>query len=188
MEIVLHPNGNTIPIEMRLCFIRIKSWLLASCFIVRLLFGSKEARRLCAEMDKRAFLFCRNRDVLVGFGMSEERAGLALIDAEYPVNQNIAAVSLAKVLAKEFSHARTRWIGRITESAKNRTHSIAGRIRRAARSARSSVRQTFAARKAAKAADSGGGSSDPDGRRPHTETNTINTSLPVSAFLFGGAK
>lgn len=68
---------------------------------------------------------------------------------------------------------------------------VASRVQRAARSVRSAVRQTFAARKAAKAADSGGGSSDPDGRRPHTETNTRNTRntfSAVSAFLFGGAK
>ena len=65
---------------------------------------------------------------------------------------------------------------------------VACRVQRAARAVRSAVRQTFAARKAAKAADSGGGSSDPDGRRPHTETNTSNTPSPVSAFLFGGAK
>ena len=62
---------------------------------------------------------------------------------------------------------------------------VAFRVQRAARAVRSAVRQTFAARKAA---DSGGGSSDPDGRRPHTETNTSNTPSPVSAFLFGGAK
>ncbi len=36
---------------------------------------------------------------------------------------------------------------------------IAARVQRAARSVRSSVRQTFAARKAAKAADDGGGES-----------------------------
>lgn len=65
---------------------------------------------------------------------------------------------------------------------------VAVRVQRAARSIRSSVRQTFATRKAAKTSDDGGGSSDPDGRRPHTETNTSNTPLPVSAFLFGGAK
>lgn len=65
---------------------------------------------------------------------------------------------------------------------------FSARIQRAARSARSSVRQTFAARKAAKTADSGGGSSDPDGRRPHTETNASKTRLTVSAFLLGGAK
>ena len=68
---------------------------------------------------------------------------------------------------------------------------VAFRVQRAARAVRSAVRQTFAARKAAKSADSGGGSSDPDGRRPHTETNTrntCNTFSAVSAFLFGGAK
>ena len=65
---------------------------------------------------------------------------------------------------------------------------VAVRVQRAARSVRSAVRQTFAARKAAKAADSGGGSSDPDGRQPHTETNTSKTLSPVSSFLFGGAK
>lgn len=62
------------------------------------------------------------------------------------------------------------------------------RSRRTARTARSAVRQTFASRKAAKSADSGGGSSDPDGRRPHTETNTSNTHSHFFAFLFGGAK
>ena len=61
------------------------------------------------------------------------------------------------------------------------------RVQRAARAVRSAVRQTFAARKAAKAADSGGGSSDPDGRRPLNKPNTCNA-LPVSAFLTGGAK
>lgn len=188
MEIALRQNGNPIPIEMRLCFMRIKSLLWACCLLVRLLLGSKEARRDYAETDKRSFLFCRNRDVLVAFGISEERAGLALIEAEFPIDQNIAALSLAKILAAEFSHARTRWIGRIiSESAKNRTHGMVGRVRRAARSVRSSVRQTFAARKAAKAADSGGGSSDPDGRRPLNNPNTCNA-LPVSAFLTGGAK
>ncbi len=65
---------------------------------------------------------------------------------------------------------------------------FAVRIQRAARSVRSAVRQTFAARKAAKAADSGGGSSDPDGRRPHTKPNTSKTRLTVSTFLIGGAK
>lgn len=65
---------------------------------------------------------------------------------------------------------------------------IAIRVQRAARSVRSSVRQTFTARKAAKAADSGGGSSDPDGRRPHTRAITSNTLSPASAFLLGGAK
>ena len=65
---------------------------------------------------------------------------------------------------------------------------VAVRVKRAARSVGSAVRQTFAARKAAKAADSGGGSSDPDGRRPLKETNTRNTFSAVSAFLFGGAK
>ncbi len=65
---------------------------------------------------------------------------------------------------------------------------IAFRVQRAARAVRSAVRQTFAARKAAKSADSGGGSSDPDGRRPHKEANTRNTFYAVSAFLFGGAK
>lgn len=65
---------------------------------------------------------------------------------------------------------------------------VAFRVQRAARAVRSAVRQTFAARKAAKSADSGGGSSDPDGRRPHTETNIRNTFSAVSAFLFGGAK
>jgi hypothetical protein len=62
------------------------------------------------------------------------------------------------------------------------------RVRRAARSARSAVRQTFAARKAAKSADGGGG--DPDGRpRPqqsYTLKNPRNTSFPA-AFLLGGA-
>lgn len=65
---------------------------------------------------------------------------------------------------------------------------FAVRIQRAARSVRSAVRKTFAARKAAKAADSGGGSSDPDGRRPHTKPNTSKTRLTVSTFLIGGAK
>lgn len=69
-------------------------------------------------------------------------------------------------------------------------HSIR-RVKRVARAVRSSVRQTFTARKAAKSADSGGGSSDPDGR-PHTEPSifklpALNFS-PVFAFLSGGAK
>lgn len=62
-------------------------------------------------------------------------------------------------------------------------------VRRAARAARPAVRQTFAARAAAKAADSGG-SSDPDGRRPKTylvATSSI-TFLPVLALVHGGAK
>lgn len=65
------------------------------------------------------------------------------------------------------------------------------RVKRAARAARPAVRQTFAARKAAKAADSGG-SSDPDGRRPQTyrvaTTRNTSSASPVSAFLRGGAK
>ena len=64
---------------------------------------------------------------------------------------------------------------------------VAFRVQRAARAVRSAVRQTFAARKAAKAADSGGGSSDPDGRRPLNSPPICNT-LSVSAFLTGGAK
>ena len=58
---------------------------------------------------------------------------------------------------------------------------------RAARSARCAVRPSFAAKNAART-DSGGGSSDPDGPRTHAKTNTSNTHLHVSAFLFGGAK
>ena len=69
-------------------------------------------------------------------------------------------------------------------------HSLS-RVKRVARSARPAVRQTFAARKAAKSADSGGGSSDPDGR-PHTELSIFKlfdlNFLPVFTFLFGGAK
>lgn len=62
-------------------------------------------------------------------------------------------------------------------------------LRGAARSARSSVRQTFAARKAAKSADGGGGSSDPDGRRPKTYTfSNPRFTLLVAAFRFGGAQ
>ena len=61
------------------------------------------------------------------------------------------------------------------------------RIQRAARSVRSAVRQTFAARKAAKSSDSGG---DPDGRpRPqqsYTLKNPRNTRFST-AFSFGGA-
>lgn len=68
---------------------------------------------------------------------------------------------------------------------------IAVRVKRAARSVGSAVRQTFTARKAAKSADSGGGSSDPDGR-PQTESSIfalpVLTVSPIFAFLFGGAK
>lgn len=66
-------------------------------------------------------------------------------------------------------------------------HSVI-RSKRVVRSTRPAVRQTFAARKAAKAADSGGGSSDPDGRRPPNQQKPIRFTLPVFAFLFGGAK
>lgn len=69
-------------------------------------------------------------------------------------------------------------------------HSVS-RVKRVARAARPAVRQTFAARKAAKAADSGGGSSDPDGRRPQTYdviTRNIYSALPISPSVFGGAK
>ena len=60
-------------------------------------------------------------------------------------------------------------------------------IRRAARSVRSAVRQTFAARKAAKTSDSGG---DPDGRPRPQQSYTLKNprSTPFStAFSFGGA-
>lgn len=68
---------------------------------------------------------------------------------------------------------------------------IAVRVKRTARSVGSAVRQTFTARKAAKSADSGGGSSDPDGR-PHTEPSTFKLPTlnfsPIFAFQLGGAK
>lgn len=64
-------------------------------------------------------------------------------------------------------------------------------VRTTARATRSTVRQTFAARKAAKAADSGG-SSDPEGRRPQTykprTTRSTQLVLPALAFPQGGAK
>ena len=65
---------------------------------------------------------------------------------------------------------------------------VSFRVQRAARAVRSAVRQTFAARKAAKASDSGGGSSDPDGRRPPNKPNTCNPPSLVLAFQPGGAK
>lgn len=66
---------------------------------------------------------------------------------------------------------------------------VAVRVLRSARTVRSAVRQTFAARVAAKASDGGGGgSSDPDGRQPHAETNIRKTRLIISAFTFGGEK
>lgn len=67
--------------------------------------------------------------------------------------------------------------------------SMAVRTRSSSRSVRSAVRQTFSARKAAKA--TGGGSSDPDGRpRPSPSTCTSRTACStrsISAFLLGGA-
>lgn len=72
-------------------------------------------------------------------------------------------------------------------------HSII-RTKRMARAARPAVRQTFVARTAAKAADDGGGSSDPDGRRPHTSKTSktsktsINSNTAVSTPVQGGAK
>lgn len=66
---------------------------------------------------------------------------------------------------------------------------VAVRIQRTARTVRAAVRQTFAARVAAKASDGGGGgSSDPDGRQPHAETNISKTRLTIFAFMFGGWK
>lgn len=60
--------------------------------------------------------------------------------------------------------------------------------RRAARSARPAVRQTFSARKAAKSADGGGGS-DPDGRPPLilVTINPLRFPASVVAFRIGGA-
>lgn len=67
---------------------------------------------------------------------------------------------------------------------------VAARIHRSTRSVRSAVRQTFSARKAAKSGDSGGGSSDSDGR-PSACTPSLpqhpRHNLPFSPFLFGGA-
>ena len=65
-------------------------------------------------------------------------------------------------------------------------HSSSLRPNRSGRSRRSSVRQTFAARKAAKVSDSGGGSSDPDRRQSPRKTSSIYGI--VFTALIGGEK
>ena len=60
-------------------------------------------------------------------------------------------------------------------------------IRTAARSTRSSVRQTFAARTAAKAGDDDGGDSDPE-RQTYHRNNQQHLNNAVSTILSGGAK
>lgn len=67
------------------------------------------------------------------------------------------------------------------------TRVIAVRYQRSARSARSSVRQSFTARSAAKAGDDGGGDSDPERRTYHRNTQQHLLSNAVSA-LTGGVK
>ena len=62
---------------------------------------------------------------------------------------------------------------------------VSKRVQRAARAVRSSVRQSFAARTAAKAADGGGGDPDPDGRKHHL---TSTTSISRFDLCNGGAK
>ncbi len=61
---------------------------------------------------------------------------------------------------------------------------VCKRVQRAARTVRSSVRQSFATRTAAKAADGGGGDPDPDGRTHLTS----NTSISRFDLCNGGAK
>lgn len=104
-------------------------------------------------------------------------------EATYSTGKSSYVEYLAKVLGSCHGHSLAIKFPKI---ATNRSSVI--RANRSTRSTRPTIRQTFAARKSAKSADSGGGSSDPDGRRPHTKTNTINTYLRVSAFLFGGAR
>jgi hypothetical protein len=61
-------------------------------------------------------------------------------------------------------------------------------VRRTVRAVRQAVRKTFAARKAAKSSDSGGGSSDPDGREKYNEPNPQNSRSHISTSQAGGAK
>lgn len=107
-------------------------------------------------------------------------------EATYSTGKSSYLEYVAKVIGfyRDYSPAI-----KIPKIATNRRSVI--RTNRATRPARPAARQTFAARKSAKSADGGGGSSDPDGRRAHIKTNTINTCntfSAVSAFLFGGAK
>lgn len=188
MELVISPTGHfwsTLKANLSLASIRAYALVATVAFIFGAIFHTRKAKRQRAAFDARFKRIDSHIECFTGFGMTEDRAAEIAIDGVFD-RKSVQLIRLQGIqdwLKQSAFRLQNRGGVRMPVIARSLTTA-----RRSSRATRSSARQSFSARTAAKSADSGGGSSDPDGPRPHAKTNPSNTHLHVSAFLFGGAK
>lgn len=161
--------------------IRVASYIKVLIELCAYTFGSKRAALAFAGVEKRAVTFCDTVERVSVFYGSKEAASGAVIDAEFSKRpkSDLFIRALLDIIDRPGTYAKKAM-------QKSCVHS-AVRIKRAARAVRSAVRQTFAAKKAAKADSGGSDGSDPEPRhRQHHLAVTLSFSA-VSVLCLGGA-